>query len=137
MLERARTGTGPIRPTFIDDYLDRYGAHGEVTVNTGAWNTGWHHGHGFLQWTGSQAQKDVLERIALTSKAVHAARWEAGERHLGDEHLHYLLEQAMWRLLRAETSCNIFWGEAWVPRAHADLDACWWELNQARERMRS
>ena len=137
LLERARAGTGSIRPTFIDDYLDRYGAHGEVKVNTGAWNTGWHHGHGFLQWTGSQAQKDVLERIASTSEAVHAARWEAGERHLADEHLHYLLEQAMWRLLRAETSCNIFWGEAWVPRAHADLDACWWELKQARELMLS
>jgi hypothetical protein len=136
LLDRARAGTGPIRPTFIDDYLDRYGAHGEVKVNTGAWNTGWHHGHGFVQWTGSQVQKDVLERIALTSEAVHGARWQAGERHLeDDEHLQYLLEQAMWRLLRAETSCNIYWGEAWVPRAHADLDACWWELNQARDRL--
>ncbi len=28
----------------------------------------------------------------------------------------------MWRVLRAETSCNLFWGEAWVPRSHADLD---------------
>jgi hypothetical protein len=135
LLERARADTGPIRPTFVDDYLDRHGAHGEVRVNTGAWNTGWHHGHGFLQWTGSQMQKDVLARIALTSEAVHETRWHAGELHLGDERLQYLLEQAMWRLLRAETSCNIFWGEAWVPRAHADLDACWWELNQAKERM--
>jgi hypothetical protein len=32
------------------------------------------------------------------------------------------LEQARWRLLRAETSCNLFWGEAWVRQIHSDLD---------------
>jgi hypothetical protein len=27
--------------------------------------------------------------------------------------------------LRSETSCNFFWGDAWVMRCHADLDqAC-------------
>jgi hypothetical protein len=29
---------------------------------------------------------------------------------------------ARWRLLRAQTSCNFYWGEAWVARCHADLD---------------
>lgn len=40
-----------------------------------------------------------------------AARVAAGE-----------LEPALWQVLRAETSCNFYWGEAWVPRCHADLD---------------
>lgn len=135
LLAHNRAGTTTITPTFIDDYLDRYGAQGEVKVNTGAWNTGWHHGYGFVQWTGSQAQKDALDRIAITSETLHDACWQANEQYQRDGHLHYLLEQAMWHLLRAETSCNIFWGEAWVPRVHADLDVCWWELNQARARM--
>ena len=26
------------------------------------------------------------------------------------------------RLLRAETSCNFYWGETWVSRANRDLD---------------
>jgi hypothetical protein len=26
-------------------------------------------------------------------------------------------------VLRAETSCNFYWGEAWLDRCHADLDA--------------
>jgi len=135
MMHRARSGEGPILPSFIDDYLDRYGAHGEVCVNTGAWNTGWHHGHGFLQWTGSQAQRDALERVSLTSDAVHETRTQAAGRIAGDGELGHQLEQALWHLLRAETSCNIFWGEAWVPRAHADLDISWNELNRARARM--
>lgn len=130
-----RAGTGSISPIFVDDYLDRYGALGEVHVNTGAWNTGWHHGHGFLQWTGSQAQRDGLARVAETSRAVHAARWKAGERYPEDQGLHDQLEEAMWHLLRAETSCNFYWGEAWVGRAHRDLDDCWSHLNQAITRM--
>jgi hypothetical protein len=135
LLEKLRAGTGAIMPTFIDDYLDRYGAVGEVRVNTGAWNTGWHHGHGFLQWTGSEAQKHVLERAALTSVAVHEARWRIGEVHAHDAELNHRIEQAMWHLLRAETSCNIYWGEAWVPRAHQDLEASWAELNEVRRRL--
>ena len=135
LLDQARSGESPIRPTFIEDYLDRYGVYGEVKVGTGAWNTGWHHGHGFLQWTGSQAQKDALARVKETSRAVHEARWRAGETHSQDGELHYWLEQAMWRLLRAETSCNFFWGEAWVPRVHHDLDGSWEYINLARQRI--
>ncbi|MEJ2452622.1 MAG: glycoside hydrolase family 57 [Candidatus Thiodiazotropha sp.] len=135
LLQRARSGEGAIQPSFIDDYLVRYGAHGEVRVNTGAWNTGWHHGHGFVQWTGSQAQKHALERISLTSRAVHETRERAAGRIVSDGEFGQQLEQALWHLLRAETSCNIFWGEAWVPRAHADLDICWDELNRARAHM--
>jgi 4-alpha-glucanotransferase len=60
MLTRARSGQSAIRPAFIDKYLDAWGAQGYVRVDTGAWNTGWHNGLDFLQWTGSQAQRDAL-----------------------------------------------------------------------------
>jgi uncharacterized protein YigA (DUF484 family) len=133
LLDQARA-KGAIRPMFIEDYLDCYGAHGEVRVNTCAWNTGWHHGHGFLQWTGSQAQRDALARVAETSRSVHEERWRAGEMHSRNSELHYGLESAMWHLLRAETSCNFFWGEAWVSRAHQDLDASWASLDRVRLR---
>ncbi len=129
LLERARHGSGAIRPTFVDAYLDRHGAYGEVRVGTGAWNTGWHDGHGFVQWTGSQAQRDALARVAETSRAVHAAK--AGAEGASPE-AHYELEQSLWRLLRSETSCNFFWGEAWVARCHADLDQAWDHLERAR-----
>ncbi|MDD5034314.1 MAG: glycoside hydrolase family 57 [Methylococcaceae bacterium] len=122
LMDQAREG-GSIRPTFIGDYLDQYGAHGEVVVNAGAWNTGWHHGKGFIQWTGSQAQKQALARVSEVSAVVNAARGKAIaiEQHDPDE-WHAILE-AQWRLLRAETSCNFFWGEEWVHRCHEDLDA--------------
>jgi len=119
LLERVRADhSGGIRPAFIDDYLDRHGAHGWVTVEAGAWNTGDHHGTGFVQWTGSGAQRDALARVAQLSEAVHAAGAAIGD----DQRAAGLLERARWRVLRAETSCNFYWGEAWVQRCHNDLD---------------
>ena len=42
LLHRVRTDdTLGVRPSFIDDYLDRYGAHGEVTIEPGAYLPGW------------------------------------------------------------------------------------------------
>ncbi len=129
-MSHAASGEARVRPCFIDDYLNRYGTWGEVQVAEGAWNTGWHDGRGFTQWTGSEAQRQALERVRETSQAVHDARWAAGEVWCDDPGEWALLEQAMWRLLRAETSCNLFWGEAWVPRCHADLDQAWNALHQ-------
>jgi 4-alpha-glucanotransferase len=128
LVDRVGAGaSGGIRPALINDYLDRHGAHGWVTVETGAWNTGDHHGTGFVQWTGSGAQRDALARIAQVSDAVRAAGQQIGS----DEPAARLLEQARWRVLRAETSCNLYWGEAWVPRCHADLDEAAAQLEQA------
>ena len=50
-----------------------------------------------------------------------------------DHHLH----EAHWRLLRAETSCNLYWGEAWVPRLHADLNEAAFHLHMAQQMMPS
>jgi alpha-amylase/alpha-mannosidase (GH57 family) len=178
LLDMIRAGKANLRPSFIHNYLDAHGAHGEVRVATGAWNTGWHHGRGFTQWTGSQTQRDVIDRYALLSQRLHAWR----ERQLGVEGrsadatgavaevaieaaaaatavtaadataeadaidattaappapppappaaLPERLDDAQWHLLRAETSCNIFWGEAWCYRAAADLDLTEGILNQ-------
>ncbi|MDS4029721.1 MAG: glycoside hydrolase family 57 [Candidatus Contendobacter sp.] len=126
LLDRVRTGTNNmIQPVFIKDYLDRFGVLGEVTVGPGAWNTGWNDGRDFVQWASTPAQRNALTRVDEISQAVQAALHNAT--HIGSRNpeLLDLLEEAHWRVLRAETSCNFFWGDAWVMRCHADLDqAC-------------
>lgn len=122
LLDRIRAGGTNVRPAFVHEYLDKYGARGRVRVRTGAWNTGWHHGRDFMQWTGSEAQKAALGRVREVSQRVQAALSQGKSREE--------LEPAYYRLLRAETSCNFFWGEAWVDRAHADLDAADEELRR-------
>jgi 4-alpha-glucanotransferase len=133
LLDRVRRGETEVQPTFIDDYLDRYGAQGEVRVRAGAWNTGWHHGAGFQQWTGSQTQRDALRRVTDISRALHDVECRALERGMASPEWRAQFEQAHWRLLRAETSCNFYWGEAWVPRCHRDLDEAWQRLNDMEQ----
>jgi len=129
LMESARSG-GVIRPTFITDYIDRHGVHGEVIIKEGAWNTGWHHGRDFMQWTGSQAQKDALARVQEVSAAFHAAQSKAIEAEEHDPAVFHALAEAQWRLLRAETSCNFYWGEDWVHRSQEDLNAAAAALKQ-------
>ncbi len=130
--EQARAGETRVRPAFVDHYLDRYGAHGRVKVHKAAWNTGWHHGWDFVQWTGSDAQKHGFAVIADASRAWVAARQQFPADRCGHE-VNEALEEARWRLLRAETSCHFYWGEAWVERAHKDLEAFWGWLHRAGE----
>nr|VFJ86017.1 MAG: Glycosyl hydrolase family 57 [Candidatus Kentron sp. LFY] len=122
LMKHVQEGTAGFSPVFIRDYLDRFGAHGHIIVRTGAWNTGEHSGIGFVQWTGSELQKDAFRRIDDVSRIVHELRWKEGEKGWPDSERGQMLEKAMWQLLRAETSCNFYWGESWVPRAHTDLD---------------
>jgi alpha-amylase/alpha-mannosidase (GH57 family) len=122
LLDWVRRGETEIQPAFIHEYLDTHGAHGEVKVSRGAWNTGWHHGKDFMQWTGSDAQKQVLARIQELSGDFQTTADHLREQLGQSPALRGQLEDARWRLLRAETSCNLFWGEDWVPKAHADLD---------------
>ena len=128
LMEKVRAGrAGGIRPTFISDYLERHGPHGWVTVESGAWNPG----SGFVQWTGSPAQQQALTRVGELSEAVHAARRNAIAIGAGNPDLYRRLEDALTLVLRAEASCNFFWGDAWVQRCHDDLDHATRHLEQA------
>ena len=110
LLQRVRDNQSEgIRPCFIDDYLDRHGACGEVKVRPGAWNTGWHDGSGFTQWISSSTPQRTLTRLDEISQAIDAARRNAVGISVRDPDVYLLLEQAHRRVLRAETSCNFFW----------------------------
>lgn len=136
LLERVRAGQSAVSPTFISDYLNAHGAHGEVHVRTGAWNTGWHDGRDFIQWTGSDRQRATLAAVGTLSAAIQEAVRQANEQGIAeDEGFQQQLEETTWRLLRAQTSCNFYWGEAWVHRSDADMAASWEALNQVRARL--
>jgi hypothetical protein len=121
MLEWQRAGTLALTQISINEYLDRFGASGEVKIHPGAWNTGHHDGRGFVQWTGSLLQKRGFEELWRISGRYHARRRaldESGGGGAGNQ----ILDRAYWHILRAETSCNFFWGSRWVYRAFDDLE---------------
>lgn len=130
-MEEIRAGRSDMRPMFITEYLDRFGAHGRVRVERGAWDTGDHHGFDFTQWQGSQAQRDAQARINDISAWFHSIARRAAQVPDLDPEVRRVLDVAHWHLLRAETSCNLFWGEAWVHRTHKDLDVVQWHLGEA------
>lgn len=133
LLDRVGMESPDIRPTFIADHLRDHPPVGRVKVKTAAWNTGWHDGKGFVQWTGSDAQKAALARVSETSGRLHALIDQARR----EDREIPALGEAQWRLLRAETSCNFFWGEAWVERCHRDLDEAWPYIHLAEESLKS
>jgi 4-alpha-glucanotransferase len=116
LLDRGRRGdSGGIRPVFIHDYLTERTPVGEVRIRAGAWNTGRHDGVGFTQWTGSGEQRAALAQVHEVSRRVHEARWRTdGARPE--------LAEALRHVLRAQTSCNFCWGQAWLGRCERDLD---------------
>ncbi len=116
MLDWQRSGSLALEQISINEYLDRFGAAGEVRVHSGAWNTGDHDGRDFVQWSGSLLQKIGLEELKRISERYHSRRWAAGNGSSG------MLDHAYWHILRAETSCNFYWGSSWVHRAFDDLE---------------
>jgi 4-alpha-glucanotransferase len=116
LMERVRAGaSGGLRPAFVHGHLAGHAPYGEVTVREGAWNTGWHHGRDFTQWTGSERQRQALARVDALSARLDGAL-------AADGHGDPMWDEAIHRLLQAQTSCNFYWGEAWVDRCHHDLD---------------
>lgn len=134
LLDKVRAGETRVRPTYIHEYLDKYGAHGRVKVHTGAWNTEDHYGDDFTQWTGSEEQKEAHARVGRVSAKFHELEEEVAKLPEGPKAVQagHQMKEAQWRLLRAETSCNFYWGQAWVPKAHADLDGSEWHLDEVR-----
>ncbi|MDA8383012.1 MAG: glycoside hydrolase family 57 [Betaproteobacteria bacterium] len=122
LLEQARGEHASVRPTFIDDYLDVHGAQGQVHIEAGAWNTGWHDGVGFVQWTGSALQREALANTAAASGRLADARARLGGM-AQDSAVGRAIEETYWHILRAQTSCHFYWGEAWVSRCDAELAA--------------
>ena len=128
LMEKVRAGrSGGIRPTFISDYLERHGPHGWVTV-------GREHGTpapGSFNGPAPRPSSRRSPASAALSEAVDAARRNAIAIGAGNPDLYRHLEDALALVLRAETSCNFYWGEAWVQRCHDDLDHATRHLEQA------
>ena len=70
------------------------------------------------------------QALAETSRALSEAWRRVGSPDQANQEARRRLSEAQWRILRAETSCNFFWGEAWLHRCHRDLDDAWAILNQ-------
>ena len=112
-MERVRSGQMPIRPTSIHEFVAANPPTGTVEVQTGAWNVGSTSGYDFSQWAGSGSQRKALEELWQVSRTYHEMRGNSASHAVEEE-----LSQAGEEILRAETSCYLFWGESWIPKLY-------------------
>ena len=111
-LEMQRAGQAPIRLASVTQFARANPPTTLVDVRTGAWNVGSTSGYDFAQWAGSGSQKQALEEIYRIRK-----QYEELRRGRGAEPK---LQEAYEAILRAETSCYLFWGDAWIPKLYAE-----------------
>jgi hypothetical protein len=112
-IERVRSGASPICPTLISDFLDRHRPQATAQVRTGAWNVGSTSGYDFSQWAGSGKQRQAIEKIFEVSRRY----WAQAREDLSPE-TRRALESARHLILESETSCFLFWGDAWIPKLY-------------------
>ena len=136
-MERVRAGQTSIRPVLISDYLRAHPPEHDARVQTGAWNVATTSGEDFSRWAGSDTQRAAIEELfRLSRRYRRLAREGVASVSRSD------LDDAHHLLLEGETSCYLFWGDAWVPqlyertrRADELLDRV--DRAQALERQRS
>ncbi len=134
ILDWCRRGTLGFSPIHISEFLNRYPPTEEVDIHPGAWNTGDHWGGDFTQWTGSLLQKKGWDALREASAYYHKAKGafdDRGHRSMDAEEIKQLLYTAYDHILAAETSCNFFWGSAWVHRSFDDLEKAYVLLDKA------
>ena len=138
ILDRYREGSLGFTPIHISDYLEMYPPHEEVEVYRGAWNTGHHWGGDFLQWSGSLIQKKGLEELWRCSDYYQKVKRMFDQRYYelnNPEEVRQFIIDGYDHLLIAETSCNFYWGSAWVHRAFNDLEKAYSLFDTAMSRM--
>ncbi len=111
-MEQVRGGEYPITPVSLSAYLADNPPVAQAQVQTGAWSVGPTAGYDRAQWSGSERQ-----RAAATAVSDLSARyWDLCERLSAPCPA---LEHARTLILEAQTSCFLFWGEAWLPHLYA------------------
>ncbi len=116
-IERVRSGSSPIHPILITEYLDRYPPESEARVQTGAWNVANTSGYDFSQWAGTNTQRRAIEKIFEVSRRYWALRDRGVPEGKRD-----MLDEARRIILESETSCFLFWGDSWVPKLYERTD---------------
>jgi alpha-amylase/alpha-mannosidase (GH57 family) len=114
-MERIRSGASPIRPVLISDFLEEHPPQEQAQVRTGAWNVASTSGYDFSQWAGSDTQRQAIDKIFGVSRrywglAARAAGLPAASASA--------LNEARRLILEGETSCFLFWGDAWIPELY-------------------
>jgi hypothetical protein len=117
-MEQVRCGDYPISPVRLSQYLQQVSGLARAQVQTGAWNLGGNPGLDLSQWDGSESQRVAVAEVGRLSERYWSLRAQAVRMPGGETPVASALEQARRLILEAETSCFLFWGDAWIPHLY-------------------
>lgn len=131
---RVRADDAPVRPVCLSDYLAQNRPQTQAKVQSGTWNVGSTQASDLTHWTGSAHQNETLEAVQRLSERY----WELCR---SQPNLYDLSSAAMLHarrmILEAETSCFLFWGEAWLPYLQVRTGSAETALREAEEQAAS
>lgn len=111
-MERIRAAELPVISVGLSGYLERNPPTSHARVQAGAWNVGSASGDAFSQWMGSENQKKAAGVVQDLSRRY----WDLARRRAGlGEAGRRALVQARALILESQTSCFLFWDDAWIP----------------------
>ncbi|TCT21335.1 glycoside hydrolase family 57 [Thiobaca trueperi] len=132
-MEQVRAGDSPVRPVCLSQYLAQVRPQAQAQVQSGAWNVGSNSGEELSQWTGSAHQNEALAAVQRLSERY----WELCR---CQSDVYGLASAAMFRarrlILEAETSCFLFWGEAWMPYLQARTGSAETALSEVEDALK-
>lgn len=134
-MERCRDGRSIVTPVCLSDYLAGVRPLALARVQTGSWNVGSSAGADLSQWYGSDRQRRAVAEV----KRLSGRYWQLCRS--GPPEVYQMAGDAMMRarrlILEAETSCFLFWGDAWLPHLYARTEPAERALAEAEEIMRN
>lgn len=115
-MEQCRAGSCPITPVALGDYVVRVRPLAHARVQSGAWSVGSAAGDDLSRWVGSERQREALVEIQrLSARYWQLCRGKPDGYRVDSE----AMVRARHLILEAETSCFLFWGDAWLPHLYA------------------
>jgi hypothetical protein len=126
-LDRVQVGNYPIMPVLISQYLQEVRPTARAQVQTGAWSASGNPGLDLSRWVGTENQRAAVAEVARLSERY----WSLRGRAAGSETAAGHLERARRLILEAETSCFLFWGDAWIPHLYERVEPAARELDAA------
>ncbi len=129
-MEEVRAGSYPITPVRLSEYLKQIRPVAHAKVQTGAWSVGSSPGEELARWAGSETQQRAVAEVARLSTRYWAL---TGRRVPGATAADEPLGRARRLILEAETSCFLFWGEAWIPHLYHRTRAAERALDEAEQ----
>jgi alpha-amylase/alpha-mannosidase (GH57 family) len=114
-MENARADALAVIPVALSAHLEKNPPRTHARVQTGSWNLGSTGGYEFSRWAGSESQQEAARAIQDLSRRY----WDIRRRQAGlDEEGRRALARARALILESQTSCFLFWGDAWIPHLY-------------------